>query len=112
MIFTDQLMLGILAFVSITDVMLYLSKEKTYSSRVKTLSKHTSFAAFSWGVIGGHFFGPFPDWISTWWVTLLLLAGAALILELITLALGRCRWSALLVDLPIGVVSGMLLWPQ
>lgn len=117
MILTDWLILGIVAFIAVSDLWLMWAGLPTYSRSLRELGKKVSFFPYAWGVIGGHFWGPIEKVFHVWWQVLLLLLGLGIAVSLAGLVvqglhLRRGHWLPLLLYLPIGLCAGAVIWAQ
>ena len=116
MIFTDVFIISILVAIAIFDIWLLASGNKTISNRMRLVGERVSFAPYSWGAIGGHFWGPDGEpAFGNWWASIGLLLAIGAALTGIHLLLRR--WEKLpgwfsLTYLLCGIPAGLLLWPQ
>jgi len=116
MTFTDWIVLGIIAAIAVSDVVLVWYRIPTYSQRMRVWGSRVSFFPYAWGVLGGHFWAPM-DPIMDWWVTLIGLVVIGLALSALHAILRRLewrfvKWLPVCVYLPAGIPIGAVLWSQ
>lgn len=113
---TDWFILALIAVVSVFDIYLLLAKKSTISKRMRKHGTQISALPYSWGVLGGHFWGPDLNPLNnSWLISILTLVGAGAVLAGLNYLLSRLlympKW-VLLLYLIAGIPAGVFLWPQ
>lgn len=112
----DVAIITSILIIAAIDVAFILDQAPTISKRFRDIGRKVSFLPYSWGVLGGHFWGPtLPPAFGGWWASIgFLLVGGAVVTAghfLILRVFTPPGWLSL-VYLPFGAVAGIVLWPQ
>ncbi len=110
----DVAILFVVMVIAVIDLILVLLSVQTISRRMRSIGRRVAFLPYSWGVFGGHFWGPHrPPLLGSWWASIGLLIGTGVVLSLVHWFARRWipKWSVLLYLL-CGIPAGIYLWPQ
>ena len=113
---TDWAIIGVLAVISVFDVIAAIMDTPTISNRFRVYGKRLSFLPYMWGVLAGHFWGPHMEpLVGNWWISIgaLILFGALIsgIHLMMSKEIEPPGWLPL-AYVPLGIAPGICFWPQ
>ena len=113
---SDWFIVSIVLVATIFDIIVICKKLKSISNRMRFVSKNLSLAPFSWGILGGHFWGPLNNpFLDSWVISISCLVSATIVVSVVHVLWKKFMdvpiWISLIYML-LGIPAGIIFWPQ